>query len=115
MPSAWWGRSPSRKAAPPVRPAGVCCAAPSACYAAKRRWCAIATGGDIKAILESSPALKTIYEMRLELSAVWAKRGGSGEDLLGAFKAWCVAAEDTGIHALGEFVRDLKSYSAATA
>ena len=70
---------------------------------------------DIKAILESSPALKTIYEMRLELSAVWAKRGGSGEDLLGAFKAWCVAAEDTGIHALGEFARDLKSYSAATA
>ena len=66
---------------------------------------------DIKAILESSPVLKTIYEKRLELNAVWAKRGGNGEDLLKAFKDWCASAESTGIHALGEFVRELKSYT----
>ena len=66
---------------------------------------------DIKAILESSPVLKTIYEKRLELTAVWAKRGGSGDDLLRAFKDWCVAAESTGIQALGDFVRELKSYT----
>ena len=66
---------------------------------------------DIKAIVESSPVLKTIYEKRLELNAVWAKRGGSGEDLLRAFRQWCVEAENTGIHALGEFVSYLKSHT----
>ena len=59
----------------------------------------------------ASPVLKTIYEKRVELTAVWAKRGGSGDDLLRAFKDWCVAAENTGIQALGEFVRELKSYT----
>ena len=66
---------------------------------------------DIKAILESSPVLKIIYEKRLELNAVWAKRGGNREDLLKAFKEWCVEAENTGIQALGDFVRELKSYT----
>ena len=66
---------------------------------------------EITAILESSPVLKTIYEKRLELNAVWAKRGGSADDLLRAFKEWCRTAENTGIHALSEFARDLKSYT----
>ena len=66
---------------------------------------------DIKAIVESSPLLKTIYEKRLELNAVWAKRGGSREDLLKALRDWCAAAENTGIAVLGEFVRELKSYT----
>ena len=66
---------------------------------------------DITAIVESSAVLKTIYEKRLELNAVWAKRGGNGEDLLRAFKEWCVEAENTGIQVLGEFVSYLKSYT----
>ena len=66
---------------------------------------------DINAILASSPVLKTIYEKRLELNAVWAKRSGSGDDLLKAFGDWCHSAEATGIQALREFVRELKSYS----
>lgn len=66
---------------------------------------------DIKAIVESSPVLKTIYEKRLEPSAVWAKRSGSRDDLLRAFKDWCTAAENTGIQALGDFARKLKSYT----
>ena len=66
---------------------------------------------DIKAILESSPKLRTIYEKRLELNAVWAKRGGSRDDLLNAFRDWCVAAEETGIQALRDFVAELKSYT----
>ena len=66
---------------------------------------------DINAILASSPVLKTIYEKRLELNEVWAKRGGNGEDLLKAFGDWCTSAEATGIQALHDFVRELKSYS----
>ena len=66
---------------------------------------------DINAIVTSNAILKTIYEKRLELNAVWAKRGGNGDDLLKAFKDWCVSAEETGIQALGDFVQELKSYS----
>ena len=66
---------------------------------------------DIKAIVESSPLLRVIYEKRLELNAVWAKRGGNSEDLLKAFHDWCVAAENTGIQVLSDFVRELKSYT----
>ncbi len=66
---------------------------------------------DISKILDLSPLLKTIYEKRLELNAVWAKRGGSGDDLLKALKEWCVEAENTGIEALREFVREMKSYA----
>lgn len=66
---------------------------------------------DINAIVESSPILKTIYEKRLELNAVWAKRSGNGDDLLKAFRDWCASAEETGIQALRDFVHELKSYS----
>ena len=66
---------------------------------------------DIDTLVASSTLLKTIYEKREELLAVWSKRGGNREDLLHAFKDWCRAAEETGIHALGEFVRELKSYT----
>ena len=58
-----------------------------------------------------SPDIKVIYELRLRLLDVWAKRGCSADELLGALKQWCVDAEATGIQALGEFVEELKSYS----
>ena len=62
-------------------------------------------------IVENIPVLATIYEMRVELQAVWSKRGGNGDELLIAFKEWCGTAEATGIHALRNFVEGLKSYS----
>ncbi len=66
---------------------------------------------DITRVVAGSPVLKTIYEMKQRLQNVWAKRGGDAEVLLGDFKQWCVDAEATGIHALREFVADLKSYT----
>ena len=65
----------------------------------------------ISRIVDNIPVLATIYEMRIELQAVWSKRGGNGDELLIAFKEWCSAAEATGIQALGDFVVELKSYS----
>ncbi len=65
----------------------------------------------ISEILEASPILETLYRKRIELQEVWSKRGGSSEELLSAFKSWCVEAENSGIEVLLEFVRDLKSYS----
>ncbi len=66
---------------------------------------------DISRVVDVSPVLKTLYELRQQLQVVWSKRGGDAEELLRAFKQWCVDAEATGIHALREFVADLKSYT----
>jgi fatty-acid desaturase len=65
----------------------------------------------ISTLVGLSPVLKVIYEKRRELQAVWAKRGGDAETLLGEFRTWCQDAEATGIQALRDFVADLRSYT----
>ena len=64
---------------------------------------------DIDAITESSAVLKTIYEMRLELTELWNRR--NGDELLQGIGKWCAEAEATGIKALRDFVVYLRSYS----
>jgi fatty-acid desaturase len=66
---------------------------------------------DISRLVDGSPMLRKIYELKQQLQNVWSKRGGDAEILLRDFKQWCVDAEATGIHALRDFVKDLKSYS----
>ena len=65
----------------------------------------------IDAAVRASQVIGVIYELRLRLQEIWAKRGGNAEELLQALRHWCRDAEATGIHALGEFVRELKSYT----
>jgi stearoyl-CoA desaturase (Delta-9 desaturase) len=69
---------------------------------------------DISRVVGVSPMLKTLYELRQQLQGVWSKRGGDAEELVRAFKQWCLDAENTGIQALREFVTDLKSYTVPT-
>ena len=68
----------------------------------------------IRELVEDNATIKTIYEFRLRLQAVWAKRGGNAEEMLAALKQWCHDAEATGIHALKEFVGELRSYTMPT-
>ena len=65
----------------------------------------------IDAAVRASQVIGVIYELRLSLQEIWAKRGGNAEELLQALRHWCRDAEATGIHALREFVRELKSYT----
>ncbi len=65
----------------------------------------------IDEIIRHSPQLKVIYDLHEELNSLWAKRTGSGEELLSAFKRWCARAEATGVEVLRSFVADLKTYS----
>ncbi len=65
----------------------------------------------IDELVGSSATLKTIYEFRLRLQEVWAKRGGNAEEMLQALKQWCIDAEATGIQALRDFVTELQSYT----
>ena len=65
----------------------------------------------IDEITRHSPQLKIIYDLHEELNSIWAKRTGSGEELLSAFKKWCARAEATGVDVLRNFVAELKTYT----
>lgn len=65
----------------------------------------------ISEILDTSPKLQTIYEFKQRLQGVWAKRSAGADELLTELKAWCRDAEATGIHALQNFVAEIRSYS----
>lgn len=65
----------------------------------------------IKQITKRSPSLKRIYELRLSLNAIWAKRTGNAEELLTQFRNWCREAEESGLEHLRYFVNDLRTYT----
>ena len=64
----------------------------------------------IDALVDRSAELRKVYEFRLALAEVWRKRANA-EELLNGLKAWCVAAEASGVRALEDFVAELKSYA----
>ncbi len=62
-------------------------------------------------VLENSRVLKTIYTMRQELTALWQRSSATKEQLLGQLEDWCHRAERSGIAALQDFSRTLRSYA----
>jgi stearoyl-CoA desaturase (delta-9 desaturase) len=62
-------------------------------------------------LLEGNPRLRIVYDLKQRLLETWAQRGGNAEELVRELKQWCTDAEATGIQALTEFVRYLKSYT----
>jgi stearoyl-CoA desaturase (delta-9 desaturase) len=65
----------------------------------------------LQQILEQSQNLRTVYQYRRQLQAVWERTAGSQEQLLDSLQEWCRRAEDTGIQALEEFSRRLRWYT----
>jgi stearoyl-CoA desaturase (delta-9 desaturase) len=61
--------------------------------------------------LDCSPVLRTIYRLREELKALWSRSSASKEQLLGQLNDWSRRAEASGIRALQEFSRALRSYA----
>ena len=61
-------------------------------------------------VLTRSAVLQTIYSMRQELAAVWARSNASKEQLLSQLEDWCKRAEQSGIASLREFSRTLRGY-----
>lgn len=61
--------------------------------------------------LNISQTLRTVYEFRLGLQNIWSRTTASHEKLLVALQEWCALAEASGIQALQDFARDLRSYS----
>ncbi len=65
----------------------------------------------IEEAVRASHTIDTVYKLRLRLQAIWSERGGNAEEMLQALSQWCRDAEATGIQALRDYVRELKSYT----
>ncbi len=64
----------------------------------------------LRNVLNLSQALRTVYEYRTRLQAVWGRTSQHDKPLM-ALQEWCAQAEASGIQVLQEFARSLKSYS----
>ena len=62
-------------------------------------------------VLRQSHELNTIYTMRQDLSALWARSNASKEQLLKQLQDWCQRAESSGIDSLQSFSRKLRCYA----
>ncbi|MBP8272193.1 MAG: transposase, partial [Sphaerotilus sp.] len=68
---------------------------------------------EVKAIVakacDQSPALTKLVTMREELRQLWTRTNVSGEQLVVELQGWCQRAENSGIAALQDFARTLRS------
>lgn len=69
----------------------------------------------VQAALAENHTLKTVYEFRQRLQAIWENRSLSNEHLVAQFKEWCSQAEATGIAKLKEFSASLRRYALQSA
>ncbi len=64
----------------------------------------------LSAALEGDQTLRTIFEFKQRLKALWTQTGNDQAELLTRLQAWCADAEASGIAALQEFARLLRGY-----
>ena len=62
-------------------------------------------------VLKASQALRTVHDYRKQLQALWSRTTASHDSLLAALQDWCNQAEASGIQALQDFARSLRTYS----
>ncbi len=68
---------------------------------------------ELSLVLARSAQLRTVYEFRARLTALWDARAASNERLVQQFRDWCEAAEATGIDSLERFAERLRAYTLA--
>ncbi len=66
---------------------------------------------ELLSVLAQSERLKTLYQMRQELTALWGRSTASSEQLVRQLQDWCQRAEASGIEALARFSLRLRSYA----
>jgi len=62
-------------------------------------------------VLNQSKELATVYAMRQDLAALWARSSATKEQLLAQLQDWCHRAESSGIESLQKFSRKLRCYA----
>ncbi|MGC1955663.1 MAG: fatty acid desaturase [Gammaproteobacteria bacterium] len=65
----------------------------------------------LESVLSRNNSLRTVYQYKRQLQAIWQERTASHERLLQSLQEWCKEAEATGIRALQDFARSLPRYS----
>jgi stearoyl-CoA desaturase (delta-9 desaturase) len=65
----------------------------------------------LQAVLRRSDTLEIVYRFKQRLAALWQEKSASHEALLQSLQEWCRQAEATGVQALAEYARILRSYS----
>ncbi|MCG8434633.1 MAG: fatty acid desaturase [Gammaproteobacteria bacterium] len=65
----------------------------------------------LREILDQNHTIHTVYEYRQRLQKLWESSTASNERLVQQFMEWCAHAEASGIEALREFAKRLRSYS----
>lgn len=65
----------------------------------------------LSAVLSQSKELATVYAMRQDLAALWARSSATKEQLLAQLQDWCHRAESSGIESLQKFSRKLRCYA----
>ncbi len=61
-------------------------------------------------VLENSQSLLVVYQFRLKLQEIWGRSTASQKELVEALQEWCRQAEATGMAALNNFAKNLRSY-----
>ena len=62
-------------------------------------------------ILQRSDAMQIVYDFSQRLQALWTEKTATHEHLLHALREWCEQAESTGIKALEDFSRSMRTYT----
>jgi stearoyl-CoA desaturase (delta-9 desaturase) len=68
----------------------------------------------LEKLLEGNSRIKTVYQYKQRLQALWGRSTATQEALLQSLQDWCKQAEATGIKALQDFARNLKGYTLRT-
>lgn len=63
--------------------------------------------------LKQNERLQTMYQLKHDLAAIWARSAATQEQLLKSLEDWCHQAEASGIQALAEFSQRLRCYRMA--
>jgi stearoyl-CoA desaturase (delta-9 desaturase) len=68
----------------------------------------------LQTLLDRSQVLATVHRSRQQLQQMWERTASSQEALLASLQQWCREAEESGIRALEDFARSLRTYSPVT-
>jgi stearoyl-CoA desaturase (delta-9 desaturase) len=61
-------------------------------------------------LLANNQTLRTVHELREQLTQIWAQANVSNDQLVAQLKLWCTQAEASGIKSLEEFSARLRGY-----
>lgn len=67
----------------------------------------------LECVLKQNERLQTLYQLKHDLAAIWARSAATQEQLLKNLEDWCHRAEASGIQALAEFSQRLRCYRMA--